>query len=148
MSHTSAIKSISIQSVSALRAAVEELATTGVKCSLVENAKPRAYFSNQQGLGVADFVLQLHDAQYDVGFYKTEDGKSYEARTDFWGKSVESVLGACALSPENAMQAKLGKLYQLYGIAAATEQARKKGHMVRRIPGKDGSIKLEVTNFA
>lgn len=144
MSHTSTVKSIRIQSVSALRAAVAELATKGIRCSLVENAVPRAYYPNQQGLGQADFVLKLDDCKYDIGLYKTADG-SYEARTDFFAGSVEKVIGAPASCPESAEQARMGKLFQAYGVHAAMEAARKKGHMVSRRDMPDGKVKLEVT---
>lgn len=143
MSHTSTVTSIKIQSITALRAAVAELATKGIRCSLIENATPRAYFPNQPGLGKADFVLRLDSANYDVGLYKTDNG--YEARTDFWGGSVEQCLGAPARSAESAQQARMGRLFQMYGVHAATEAARKKGHMVRRIEKQDGTIALEVS---
>jgi len=144
MSHTSSIKSIKIQSVSALRAAVEELAKSGIACTLVENATPRAYFTNQAGMGQADFVIHLASSSYDVGLYKTADG-SYEARTDFYGGGVAAALGAKASCPETREQAQMGKLFQMYGIHATTEAARRKGHMVRRISKLDGTVALEIT---
>lgn len=144
MSHTSTVTSIKIQSITALRAAISELCVKGVSCSLIENATPRAFFPDQAGLGKADFVLQLAGAKYDVGLYKDANGH-YEARTDFWGGSVQACLGAPARSPESAEQAKLGRLFQMYGVHAATEAARKKGHMVRRIEKQDGTIALEVS---
>lgn len=144
MSHTTSIKAIKIQSIAALRAAVTELATSGVRCSLVENATPRAYFSDQQGMGQADFVIKLDAAQYDVGLYKQPDN-TYEARTDFYGGSVESCIGGAAKSEEHREQAKMGKLFQMYGVHAAMEQARKKGLNVRRINQQDGTVKLELS---
>ncbi len=147
MSHTTSIKAIKITNIAALEAAVAELRQTGVACSLIPNAKPRAYYTNQQGMGVADFVLKLDAAKYDVGFYKQADG-SYEPRTDFFMKSVENVLGAAPRAPENAEQARLGKLFQMYGIHAATQEARRRGHVVRRVTKQDGTVALEVTgNF-
>lgn len=145
MSHTASVKSISIQSITALRAAIEELSQTGIRCTLVADAKPRAFYSDQQGMGKADYVVQLADCKYDIGLYKTEDGKGFEARTDFWGGHIEKILGSVASSPETAAQAKMGKLFQMYGIHAATEAARKKGHMVRRITKADGVMALEIT---
>lgn len=144
MSHTTSIKAVKIQSITALQAAIAELAASGIKISLTANATPRAYFENQAGMGKADFVVNIPGAAYDVGLYKTEDG-SYEARSDFFGGSVSRVLGATATKPEYREQAQLGKLYQMYGVHAATEAARKKGHSVRRITAADGTIKLELT---
>jgi Protein of unknown function (DUF1257) len=144
VSHTSSIKSVKITSISALTAAIDELSKTGVRCTLKTGGTPRAFYSNQAGLGNADYVLELAGAKYDVGFYKQEDG-SYEARTDFWGGTVQACLGAAPSKPETAEQAKMGKLFQLYAGHAATETARKKGLSVRRINGTDGKIKLELT---
>lgn len=98
-------------------------------------------------MGKADFVIKLDNSKYDVGLYRQEDG-TYEARTDFWGQHVERVLGAPASKPENAVQAKLGKLYQAYGIQAAMSQARSKGLNVRRVAGQNGEEKLVLTGFA
>lgn len=141
MSHTTKIGGIKIVSASALKAAVAELARKGMKISIVENATPRAYYSNQAGMGKADLVIKLANAAYDIGLYKQADG-TYEPRTDFYGGSVEKLLGAAASKKENAIQAKLGKLIQLYGIHAASEKAKKQGYTVRRVEGKDGAIKL------
>ena len=119
------------------------MASTGTKCSLQDGGVPRAYFPDQAGMGKADFVLKLDGARFDIGFYKNDEGH-YEARTDFYGGTVEACIGAKPSKPENAEQAKMGKLFQLYAIHAATETARKKGLTVRRIPGADGRIKLEL----
>lgn len=147
MSHTSTIKAIKIQSIAALQAAVNELnEKMGVKCSLVENQVPRAYYAGQQGMGVAPYVIKLHDCKYDIGLY--EDGQGgYEARTDFFAQHVEQQLGVQACSVESREQARLGKLYQMYGVHAGMEAARKKGYSVRRVAGKDGAEQLIVTGM-
>lgn len=146
MSHTSSVKSIVITSVEALRAAVEELNTSGVRCTLKENANPRAYYTGQQGLGKADFVIELKDSRYDVALYRDANG-GYEVRTDFWGKDVEGQLGATASGPGKAEQAKLGKLFQAYGIHAAMFEARKKGLQATRQKGADGREQVIVTGY-
>jgi len=145
MSHTASIKATKIQSISALRAAVQELNERhGIKCSLLERAKPRAYFADQAGMGLAPYVLHLADCKYDIGFYEDPKG-GYEARTDFWSGHVEKVLGVEACSITGREQAKLGKMFQAYGIHAAMEQARKQGYSVRRQAGKDGAEQLVIT---
>lgn len=144
MSHTATINSIKIVSITALQAAVNELAQSGLKCSLVPDSTPRAYFPNQPGMGKADYVLKLNDSPYDIGLYKGADG-SYEARTDFHANHINKLLGAPASSPETREQAQMGKLFQLYGVHAAAEAARRQGHMVRRVAKEDGRILLEVT---
>lgn len=150
MSHTTAVKSTKIMSATALAAAVLELASKGIKCSLVPNESPRSYFSaygrEQEGMGKADFVMKLDDAKYDIGFYKQPDG-SYEPRTDFWAGSVEKVLGTPASAKEFADQAKLGKLFNAYAVHATMEQARNSGRMVRRVDHADGRVQLVLTGY-
>ena len=145
MSHTAVVKAIAIQSIAALNAAIAELNKTGVQCTLTPNATPRAYYSNQTGMGPADYVIGLKNSRYDIGLYKTDNG--YEARTDFWGGDVEKVLGAAASSPEKRDQARMGKLFQLYGVHAAMEEARRKGLMARRQTGSDGKEQVIVTGY-
>lgn len=120
---------------------------SGIKCVLKEDGKaPRAYYQDQQGMGPAPYVVHLVDCKYDIGLYKTEDG-SYEARTDFWGGHVEKLVGVQACSVESKDQAKMGKLFQLYGIHATIEAARKKGQTVQRRVGKDGAVQLIVSGM-
>lgn len=144
MSHTTEIDAIKITDVVALRSAIAELKSHGVKCDLLENAVPRAYYNNQEGLGKADFVLKLNDSRYDVGLYN-DDGKGYVARCDFWNREVENLLGARAEEGEDAGMAKLGKLYQTYGIHAATNAAVQQGYAVQRINQDGGAVQLVVT---
>lgn len=145
MSHTSVVKAIVIQSISALNAAIAELNKNGVQCTLTQNSVPRAFYSNQAGMGKADYVIGLPGGRYDVGLYKTANG--FEARTDFWGGDVERQLGAVASDPKNKEQAKMGKLFQLYGVHAAMEEARKKGLQARRQKGADGREQVVITGY-
>jgi len=147
MSHTSEISSIVFTDIVALQAAVHDLQAAGVRCSLEKEGTPRAYFSNQQGMGPADYVLRLQDARFDVGFYYDAAKKAYVARTDLWAGHVASVLGAKAKPGENQEQAALGKLYQAYGVQAATRQAVKQGYTVRKIVRDDGTIALSMTGM-
>lgn len=146
MSHTTKIAGIAIRSIPALRAAVTYLQGQGVGCSLEEKAKPRAYYSTQEGMEEADFVLTLKGSRYDVGFYKQADG-SLEARTDFWGQDVEKVLGVPVQPAYAGEQFRMGKLFQAYAMTAAEEQARRQGYMVTRQVQSDGRIKLQINGF-
>lgn len=149
MSHTTAIKSTLIQSIPALQAALKELNDKhGIKCELLTNATPRAYSTNQQGMGVAPYVIHLKDCKYDIGLYTSDAGKGFEARTDFWQGHIAKLLGGTATSPESTQQAQMGLLYQTYGINAAALEARAKGWQTRRVAGKDGSQKLVIEGVA
>lgn len=144
MSHTTTIDAVVISDKSVLEAAIADLKKEGIRCDILENAKPRAYYASQAGMGQAPLVVKLHDAQYDVGLYDREDGKGYEARTDFWGGSVAKVLGVAQAEGETKEQAGLGKLFNRYAVAAATRQAIRQGYQVRRINKDDGSVQLRV----
>lgn len=147
MSHTTAINAIKLTNIAHLQTAVAALQKSGVKCSLIAGATPRAYFSNQQGMGQADYVLKLNDSPYDIGLYKQADG-SYEARTDFHAGHIQRILGAPASDPSKRQQAQLGKLYQEYGIAGAMAAAREKGYDVARKTAQDGTVTLVMTGAA
>lgn len=146
MSHTSTIKSVSIQSISALRAAVAELRSTGMNITLEDGGTPRAYYSNQQGLGPAAHVIKLGDCRYDVGVYPNGQG-GYELRTDFWNGDVERILGAQASSPATRDQAKLGRIFQMYALHAAEEQAAAQGLTTQRAAGANGALELLVSGY-
>lgn len=148
MSHTSSIASVPITDINVLRAAIEELARNGMSIRLETGGTPRAYFNNQAGMGKAAYVVRIPQADFDIGLYPIEGGKGYEARTDFFGGSVERCLGGTptnAKDSQNLIQAKLGKLYQMYGVHQATKAAQAKGYMVRRVAGPNDQIKLVVT---
>lgn len=145
MSHTSTISNIIISDVHSLRSAIKELTDQGVRCELLKDAIPRAYFSDQQGMGKAPYVVKLVDGKYDVGLYENKEGQGYEARADFFGGHIEKLLGVNDSSPSNPGQAKMGKLYQMYAVHAATRKAIQNGHQVRRINQLNGGVQLEVT---
>jgi hypothetical protein len=127
----------------AIEAAVAELKSKGLKCDLLENAIPRAYYANQTGMGSADMVLKLHDSKYDVGLYKTDEG--YESRCDFWSGDIEKQLGVTAGKDDDRNQAKLGKLFNAYAVHAASRAAVQKGYQVTRRDNTDGSTQLTIT---
>lgn len=142
MSHTTTISTLLLSDETAIRAAVAELATKGVKCELLENAIPRGYYDNQ--MSQADMVIKLNDSRYDVGLYKKTDG-SFEAQADFWSDDIQRNLGVKAGTGDNATQAKLGKFFSLYAVHAATRKAVQQGMSVNRLNKADGSIQLQIT---
>lgn len=144
MSHTTEIADIVFTDIQALTAAVNELASKGVKCALIKGGTPRAFYANQQGMGAADYVLQLQDCPYDVGFYHDAKKKGMVARTDLFAGRVAGVLGSQITGKENPAQAAMGKLYQTYAIHAATRKAVQQGMTVQRVNNADGSVRLVV----
>jgi Protein of unknown function (DUF1257) len=148
MSHTTEINEVVFGDVEALKQSIKALQKQGVKCELKENEVPRAYFANQQGMGKAPIVLKLTDAQYDVGFYHDKAKGGLIARTDFYGGSVQRVLGAqITKKGETQGQAAMGKLFQMYAVTAAKRKAVQQGYSVREQKGTDGSIKLVLTGI-
>lgn len=144
MSHTTEINNIVFADIEALKAAVNELTSKGVKCTLIKGGTPRAYYQNQQGMGEAEYVLQLQDAPYDIGFYRDSVKKGLVARTDLFMGHVQRVLGANVSAGESQGQAALGRLYQTYAIHAATRKAVQQGMSVKRVNNEDGSVRLVV----
>ena len=142
MSHTTEISSIVFNDVEALRLAVRDLQKAGVKCTLKEKATPRAYYANQAGMGPAEYVLELQDSPYDVGFYHDPKVKGLVARTDLFLGHVNKVLGVPARNDEKHEQAALGRLYQAYAVQATTRQAARQGYSVRKVTRADGSVQL------
>jgi hypothetical protein len=136
MSHTAIISEIKITDIAALRSAILDLNKMGIRAELRENVAPRAYYENQNGMGVAPYVLHIADAQYDVGFYPDQANKEYEARTDFFGGSVEKVLGV----RDGTEQGRMGKLFNAYVANATINQAIRKGYKYRRIYDKQTGL--------
>lgn len=125
---------------------MRDLQAAGVKCSLKEKCKPRAYYQNQAGMDkAADYVLHLDDCPYDVGFYMDDKVKGYVARTDLFAGHIQRVLGAPVSAGEKPEQAAMGRLYHTYAVNAATRQAAKQGYSCRKVTKADGTVQLIMT---
>ena len=148
MSHTSEISSVVFSDVVALAAAVAELNSKGIKCSLTKGGTPRAYYANQAGMGAADYVLRLDNCRFDIGFYMDKEKKGLVARTDLFAGHVQQVLGAPKRGTETDAQAAMGKLFQTYAICAATRKAVQQGRTVSRVNAPDGSVRLVIGGFS
>jgi hypothetical protein len=122
MSHFTTIKT-QIKDIAALRSAVGELGL-----ALYENTDARGYGTKKLK---ADFVVRL-SGPYDVAVHRQPDG-TFGLTTDWWNGHVAKEVGD-----------NFGKLLQLYGIHKATAEARRRGHMVRRLPHANGAIKLVI----
>lgn len=135
MSHTSVIRGIEFKSINALTKAVDELKEKGANITLVKDAMPRMYSSSQsKEVGVCEYVIKLNSGPYDVGFKAVkDDGKvtKYDAYFDKWGGHIRKEIGADASvktkDDNEANNATIGKLSQLYGKYAAIEAAKLKG---------------------
>jgi hypothetical protein len=146
MSHTTTVSSIKLVSKTAIEGAIKDLKGLGINVDLLENAKPRAFYSNQQGMGQADMVIQLHDSKYDIGLYRQEDN-SYEARADFFAGEIAKVLGTPRSSndvPDE--QANMGKFFQAYSRRAVMDQALSQGYAVTETMNSDGSLVLTLAS--
>lgn len=145
MSHTTTLKGVLIKDISALRAAVNDLKIAGVNCDLVENAKPRMYYSNQHNNSA--YVLKLHDGQYDVGFDKQADG-TYAPVFDEWGRHVSGKIGASCPMPNTAegkAQHAIGQLLQSYQKHVAINAAVMQGYSVEGThTDNEGNIHLVI----
>lgn len=142
MSHTTTISNLVFTDVAALQAAADELRQRGIRCEMLENAIPRAYYNNQ--MTQAPLVLRLDDSRYDVGFYEDEGKEGLTPKCDLWGGDIKNVLGAPTEEGVNETDAALGKLRNAYAVQATTNAALQQGHQVHRQDGADGSVQLTV----
>lgn len=148
MSHSTAIKTVTVKSLTALRKAIIQLNKEGVECSLLTNATPRLYYPNQSlnaaGDTVAPYVLHLAKCNYDVALVgNTKTG--YSPITDFHAGYVGAVLGSQSYRDGKAearsAEHQLGRFSVAYQSAAIAEVAQRNGHVLQRIT-KDGKIVL------
>jgi hypothetical protein len=152
MSHTTTLKTVSLKDAEALKAAAEYLKGQGVNCTLAENVKPRMYYKDQYG--VCDFVLQLHDTQYDVGFAKQADG-SYLPVYDSHAGYIQNQIGMPASCPipkteEERAAATISRLLDCYSVMAAKNELQRSGTYYEMEIGydqTDGSYTLEATEL-
>ena len=142
MSHTTTIKAVPVTDISALQAAVAELKAKGVNIELIQDAVPRMYYANQHGK--CDYVVQLNNSRYDVGFEKQADG-SYTPVLDTWAGEINRSIGASCPLGEYADQGlhAIGQLMQSYSKHAAINAAVSEGHTVSDCyVDTDGNVQL------
>ena len=99
----------------------------GINCELLENAKPRMYSSNQSP--TCDYVLNLKNGSYDVGFQKQKDG-TYVPVLDTWNNNVSNQIGATCPMPntqEGRAQHAIGQFMHEYSYAAVENAALQQG---------------------
>lgn len=144
MSHTTTLKGLVIRDVDAIKSAVAELKSKGIKIDLVENARPRMYYATQHGQ--CAYVLKL-DGPYDVGLDRKADG-TFTPVFDTWLGYVSSVLGVPTQdlrTPEEQGLAVIGKFSQSYAKFAAINQAVMMGYAVDDVStDENGNVHLTI----
>lgn len=147
MSHVTHLKGVLIKDVKAMKAAVADLNRKGIKCSLIENSKPRVHGMDQSPM--CEYVLKLNGA-YDVGFKKQADG-SFEPVFDTYQNHVGNQIGATCPMPNTAggkQQHQMGQFLQAYAEHAARNQAVAQGYMVESAStDADGNVNLVLTGM-
>lgn len=130
MSHTTKLNGVEIRDITALEAAINQLASTGVNIALKQNAKPRMHTPEQANrLGVCPYVISLPGCSYDIGLKK--DGDVYKPHFDTWQNKVGSQIGAACKIPSGMEgEGQIGKLLQEYAVQATLNAARQQGHTV------------------
>lgn len=123
MSHWSKIK-FQIKSITALEKAAKKF-----NCELVEGVNARGYGATRK----ADFTIKIPEASYDIAVTKQLDN-TFTLETDFWGGSVEQILGK-----------GLNGLKQEYSACNAEIESQKLGHSVHRELMENGNIKLHLS---
>lgn len=146
MSHTTTIKGISIKDGDVIAKAIANLQAKGVNCSLRTNATPRMYYRQQEAdVGNCEYVMNLPDSKYDVGFKKQADG-SYAPVFDEWaGDVARNVGGTCKMptTPEERSLWAIGQFSQEYAKEAAIKAAQAQGYYVENADiDADGNVNL------
>lgn len=112
-------------------------------------------FRTYQGQSpVCDHAIVLAGSNYDIGLRRESDG-SYSLLADFTmiahgspfrarGVDYHQFLRSATNYDQAAAQFATGALQQEYALRKAEEQAAKMGRRATRIPGKNGSITLEI----
>ena len=151
MSHTTTLKSVAINDVTALQEAVEFLKERGLQAELLQNVVPRMYYANQYGK--CDYVLRLTNSPYDIGFSKQKDG-SYEPVFDSWAGHLQKQIGnpaSCKVptTAEEREAAAVASLLNAYGVHAAKRQLESEGYYGFDISvnAEDNSYTLEATAY-
>ena len=164
MSHTTTLKGLAIKDVSAIRAAVAELKTSGVNVELLTEAKPRMYYADQHrrdggyghNEGTTAFVLKL-PGRYDVGLDLKQDG-TYNPVFDEFAGDVAASLGALGVTPaesrgfgymtEASGKYAIGRFLQGYAKHAAINAAQAQGYFVESAEvDTKGSVQLVLTGM-
>jgi hypothetical protein len=90
----------------------------------------------KESLGQCDHAIGVPGTTWEIGLVKS--GNGYKLCFDFFGHKGRPILEAIGGE-------KGGKFLQAYGLNKATIEARRLGHNVSRVPGKNGAINLVVT---
>lgn len=147
MSHTTKVTGVQIMNITALQLAVANLIASGAKISLVADAKPRAYFQQQDGMTEnASYVIKVEGANsFDVGLYLVNG--CYEPRFDVHGGTIAAQLGAKEVTDRKDPRWAIGKLLQEYQIATIMQASANNGNMVERRVAQDGNVNLVITGY-
>lgn len=89
--------------------------------------------------GKSDHAITVPGSGYEVGLLRNPATGGYKLYFDFYGHNGQAIQKAIGQNGE--------KLVQLYATHKATSDLRKKGMIVQRQVGANGSIKLVVTEL-
>lgn len=136
MSHLTSIN-IEIKNLAALKEAVKELGFQFVEgktsykwygAHVGDYPVPEGMTKDQ--LGKCQHVVKVPGVEYEIGVVKKPNG-NWTLAYDFWG-------------PGRELQKAVPKLTQMYGVHAATIEAKRKGYTVQRALNPNGSIRLTI----
>lgn len=154
MSHNIALSGARITDLSLLANIVKDL-TRGT-CRLVKGQTTFRTYPGQSN--VCDHCIVIGNGQYDIGLKRQKDG-SYSLIGDFSmmantspfaarGQNLFQMFQTVQDARQNYDQAcaryATGALMQEYALRTAEEQAAILGRKVERVPGKNGTITLEI----
>ncbi len=146
---------VTVKDSRALQQMADTLCKQGLRVKLIQNAVPRMYYSNQierQLLAAGkkmqyhrnpeecDFILQVQDAYYDIGFLKDLHGNYIPLFDDHYGPSnlvsstkagkgpIADFLGVKAEGEDHTPEEAIGKALYAYAYHAAVNTAEAQGY--------------------
>ena len=136
MSHNVVVNNIKITDLVALEQAVNELKQAGSNISIAYNCRYRGY-DTRQSIDNMPVVIKLHDAPWDIGFGKDEQG-NYNPVFDPYKGYVQKEVGYYAGELDskscdvNSPSIHLGRLIQHYTACKIEREVAMQGHSVTR----------------
>ena len=132
MSHNTDVTGLSIHSKDMVVAAVADLQAQGVNIELLENVKPRMYYSHQHP-NAADIVLKLKDSSYDVALNWNDQTEEYDIVFDEWNDEIRKAIGISAKkswSKSDKQLSTISRFIQSHSVATIESEAKQKGYKI------------------
>ena len=144
MSHNVVFKDVKFTDIQALRAAVQELARSGVNIKLSDKKTFRTYGSNPN---TCDMVIELPGCVHDIGLQRQKDG-TLTPIFDPYDHNISANVGLPQYCDYNSPGRHIGKLVQTYVACKTEKEAVNQGYSTtREFDKKTGTLSVVVEGY-